>query len=488
MPSQTVAGRTPAEVIALLSAVADPERRLAVHQRLFPDQLNLATAENVLLYAQLKEKVFDVLPGITEQDIRYPVPIYGTDRLREDIAAMLRPQFAADLDAKDVFGTSGVSAALECLAFALKNGGILETGDRVLIPAPFWQGFKWCFQQRPGLVCVPANLTEKGLQNFELTLDDLKRAYYAEPRRPKLLVLTNPHNPLGVNYSKDLLEKIYAWALNETEMHVISDEMYAHSQITTATQPFVSALSLDAYRTIAQAPERVHVVWGFAKDFGLSGFKAGVVISRSSVVHDALGGAQGEPYSWFSPFDSLKHWVIGNLLETQDSGRSFAAELMESYRGILTGAFQSARAALDSNHIPYVFQEGQNPAQFFWLDLRKYLSPQAPEIPWERGPHFPHAGIVHSGGNGNGNGNGNGAKPGDLRLPVVFSEISNAEEDLRRYIAEKANVLLLPGQTLTCAEPGYFRLCYTAFHEQTIREAIDRIGQALASYGSDDDD
>ncbi|MFI9201191.1 pyridoxal phosphate-dependent aminotransferase [Streptomyces sp. NPDC053048] len=481
---QRVAGRTPAEVIALLARTADPEQRLAVQQQLYPDLVNLATAENVLLYSRMNEKVFSRLRRIEVQDIRYPVPIYGTQPMREDIAELLRPRFGADLDSEDVFCAAGVSGALECLAFALKKTGAVATHDPVLIPAPFWQGFKWCFEQRPELTCVPVRLETKGLENFELTLEDIQRAYYSAPQaqRPKLLVLTNPHNPLGVNYDKGLLEKIYTWALTATDMHIISDEMYAHSQIETSRLPFVSAFALDAYRDIPAARERVHVVWGFAKDFGLSGFKAGVILTRSPEVKDVLAGKYGEPFSWFSPFNSLSNLVIGSLLETLDTDRSFALELMDDYRGVLTDAFHSARQALDDNHIPYVFHDGQNPAQFFWLDLRQYLDPQAPEIPYEQGPHFPRHGNGH-----HANGNGSAPKPGDLRLPVLFSEISSPEENLSRYIQEHAHVQLLPGQTLSAPTPGYFRLCYTAFDKDKIHDAINRIGLALKSRHAGDD-
>ncbi len=481
MPFRNISGRTPAEVIALLARTADPERRLSVEQQLFPELLNLGTAENVLLFPQLNDKVFSKLRGLTEQDIRYPVPVYGTEKLREDLAELLRPRFGADLDPEDVFGTSGVSAALECLAFALKKTGVLATGDRVLLPAPFWQGFAWCFQQRPGLECVPAHLGP----DFELTLDILQRAYYGQPVRPRLLVLTNPNNPLGVNYDKDLLEKIYTWALTRTDLHIISDEMYAHSQLESSRLPFVSAFELDAYRNLPGARDRVHVVWGFAKDFGLSGFKAGVALTRNSAVQDVLSGNDGgETYSWFSPFDSLKHYVIGSLLETRDSGRSYAAELMEEYRVALTGAFESARTALDeAKNIPYVFREGQNSAQFLWLDLREYLRMDAPEIPYERGPHFPHNGHAHNGApdDGTNNGGGTASRPGgDFRLPVLFSEIGSAESELFQYIKDKAHVQLLPGQTLSARDQGFFRLCFTAFDEPTVREAIQRISRALA--------
>ncbi|MGW1071651.1 pyridoxal phosphate-dependent aminotransferase [Streptomyces sp. NPDC002537] len=472
------AARTPDQITGLLAAIADPERRLAAHADLFPDALNLATAENVLLYPSLREHVFAKLGTIAEENVRYATA-YGTDHLRLEIGEMLRPVLSPSLDHDDIFGTSGVSAALECLAFALKDrkDNPLRSGDRVLLPAPFWQGFKWCFEQRPELVCVPVALTAKGAGRFELTLEDLQRAYHQQPEPPRLLVLTNPNNPLGVNYDKELLERIHHWALEETEMHIISDEMYAHSQLTDAAPPFVSALALDAYRLEA-AKDRVHVVWGFAKDFGLSGFKAGVVISRSPAVQEAMKGTPTrETSSWFSPFDSLKHFVIGELLAVREDGRSYALALMEQYRSVLTTAFRTVRTALDTAKVPYLHREGANSAQFFWLDLRDWLPRDAQEIPYGLGPHFPDAERVperlatETG------------KPGASGLPVLFSDISSAEEWLRRYIAEQANVLLLPGQTLSCPEPGYFRLCFTAFGTPTVVEAVQRLGEALDLLG-----
>ncbi|MFE7314127.1 pyridoxal phosphate-dependent aminotransferase [Streptomyces sp. NPDC057555] len=466
------------ELLAQLARTADPERRIALYQRLVPDALNLATAENVLLYQSLRDNIFSKVETLSEKDVRY-APAYGSDELRKEIAALLRPTLSPDLKYEHIYGTSGVSAALECIAFALKAAGVLTTGDRVLLPAPHWQGFIWCFEERPGLVCVPAPMTTKPVEDFQLTLADLQNAYRQQPEPPKLLVLTNPNNPLGVNYSKELLESIYTWALKETGMHIISDEMYAHSQITGATPDFVSALRLDAVTQNPQARERVHLVWGFAKDFGLSGFKAGLVISAAEAVRKAMEGDTKlvhpiEPYSWFSPFDSLKHFYLGALLTAGANRESYARTLMQKdYPGHLTTAFRSVSQALEKNQIPYVYREGQNTAQFIWLDLTQYLRTPKTEIPPELGVHYPLPGELP---------NGLPAESGKaepLSLPLLFSEISSAEEYLRDYLAKRAAVLLLPGQTLNCPKPGYFRLCFTAFHTEDVVDAINRLGEAL---------
>ncbi|GAA1905118.1 pyridoxal phosphate-dependent aminotransferase [Streptantibioticus ferralitis] len=461
------------ELSTLLAHVADPEQRLALYQEYHPKTVNLATAENVLLYDSLKEKVFKQLGVLPENGIRY-TRAYGTDQLRQETARMLSRAFHVDVDWRDVFGTAGVSGALECLAFALKEGGALKSGDGVLLPAPFWQGFKWCFQQRPGLVCVPAPVSPEGDPPFTLTLKNLQDAYAAQPVPPKLLVLTNPHNPLGVNYDKALLESIYSWALErDPQMHIISDEMYAHSQIAGATPSFTSALALDAYKKPGNS-DRIHVVWGFAKDFGLSGFRAGVVISRSPVVHEAMGGTSSrETLSWFSPFDSLKHFVIGKLLESRGhDSEPYTATLMKEYGKTLTANFAGVRAALQEAGLPYVYREKANPAQFFLLDLRNYLpyfnQPPVDLLDCLR-ERFPEPRRFHD------------CLPESerRRLPIVFRDIPPAEELLRWYIAERTGVQLLPGTTLSCPEPGYFRLCFTAYARETVTKAVKLIGEAL---------
>ncbi|MGW1373094.1 pyridoxal phosphate-dependent aminotransferase [Streptomyces sp. NPDC002446] len=414
--------------------------------------LNLAVAENVLLYDSLKENVFKN-PEIGPEDIRYKRS-YETDELRQDIARLLKETMSPAVGAEDIYATAGVSGALECLAFALEQGKVLKPGDQVLLPAPSWQGFKWCFEQRPGLRCVFAPLPTTGDHAFQLTLKALQDVYGKASPRPKLLVLTNPNNPLGVNYSKELLESIYTWALKQTDMHIISDEMYAHSQVAKSKPGFHSAFALDLY---PQYQDRVHVVWGLAKDFGLSGFRAGFVLSRSTYVRNAMRGGKGlKEMSWFSPLDSLKNVVVGKLFRAgagADKGRWYPEQLMRSvYPEALTASYEAVKKALSNAGVPFLSNNTDNSAQFFFLDLRKYLG----KVP--------------------------GMADGDAWLPV-FPEIDDREEKLRAYLEKEAQVQLLPGQTLFCPSAGYFRLCFTAYGREKVVQAVDRIGAALKKLG-----
>ncbi|MEV8327236.1 pyridoxal phosphate-dependent aminotransferase [Kitasatospora sp. NPDC056731] len=449
-----------------LTRMTDLEQALAYfHQHVAsPKAVNLSVAENVLLYHHsMKKKVFDNIQLIPERYIQYIDPA-GTLEVRRPVAKLLTLALGAEVDEGDVFGVAGVSSALECIAFALKGadpvGPPLKDGDEVLIPAPYWQGFNWSFQERPRLKCVPVNLPTTGEDRYRLTLPLIQKAYEdrkAAGHTPRLLVLTNPHNPLGVNYSRALLDEIYGWALHHTDLHIISDEIYCHSQLDSSTTKFTSALALKAYQ---EQPDRIHVVWGFAKDFGLSGFRTGFVISRNLAVRNTMLGNNDpaeptHPLPWFSPFDSLKTYVIQDLLSAPANGSGgelYTTYAMREYRTLLKTSFDRVKGALDAAKIDYVHRPGDNAAQFFWLDLSKYLG-KRPGVGQEEVAGLP------------------------LARP---SGLDPKEEWLFKYLmAEPTEVTLLPGGTMHNPAPGFFRLCFTARQPEDVVAAVQRVGTAL---------
>lgn len=431
-----------------LALVPDEEHRSLLFRELLAERglaepVDLSVAENVLVYPELREAVFGRLPVLPERSTRYATA-YGTETLRRLVADRLGRSLGAAIPVDSVFGVAGVSGALASIALGLQlDGGPVPRGSSVLLPAPFWQGFYWCFGQAAGLWCRPAALADE--RTFQLTLDDLTRAYHDAPEKPKLLVLTNPQNPLGYNYDERLLESIYEWALGSTDMHVISDEMYCHSQLAGTATPFVSALTLEA---TAVEPDRVHVVWGFAKDFGLSGFRAGFVVSRSEWVRRVmLGDAPNRRTSqaWFSPYDSLKHYFTTDVF-TAENGL-FWDRVMHLYRQRLTESFDAVAGVLDAYRIEYVHQPRANSAQFFWLDLREFL-------------RDPLAGAPAA---------------------VLFGDglVMTPEDALAHDILTETGVKLLTGTTLSCPRPGYYRLCFTATGRERVVEAVERMCRYL---------
>src|SRR5436853_7236387 len=88
------------------------------------------------------------------------------------------------------------------------------------------------------------------------------------------------------DYNKVHQVEIYSFFLADHRRQIISDEIYAGSQVKSKNE-FVSALTLDAYK---KNPDRIHVTWGLSKDFGLAGFRLGFMISQSPAVQTDLQG------------------------------------------------------------------------------------------------------------------------------------------------------------------------------------------------------
>jgi len=73
------------------------------------------------------------------------------------------------------------------------------------------------------------------------------------------------------------------------------------------------------------------------------------------------------------------------------------------------------------------------------------------------------------------------SRPSDDPAEARFSRPSDypTEAALGQYILDAAGVKLLSGHSLTCPVPGYFRLCFTAFDKEKVKEAVSRMGACL---------
>ncbi|RXN37360.1 1-aminocyclopropane-1-carboxylate synthase 1 [Labeo rohita] len=138
---------------------------------------------------------------------------------------------------------------------------------------------KLCFdllQNRPtGSDVRPFQLTFEKLEN---SLKEAKK----EGLNIKALILLNPHNPLGEVYSSEEMISFLQFAKMH-ELHVIVDEIYMLS-VFNETDTFRSVLSLDGLPD----PQRTHVMWGFSKDFAMSGMRVGMVYSANRELVQAL--------------------------------------------------------------------------------------------------------------------------------------------------------------------------------------------------------
>lgn len=439
---------------------ASPEERARLFALEHPGVTDLATAENILLHDQLAPRLRDL--DLTIDHLRYNPQAWGSDALRGHVAAFLSQAYGLwdPLSRDDLVGMAGVSAALEALAFTeaiFPDMGLGHGHGKVMVPTPCWPGMAWAFHYRAGhqIIEVPASL-----DGFELSLTAIQDAYDRAPEpKPRLLALTHPHNPLGINYSQAFLESLFTWVLDHTHMHVVSDEVFALSQIPAVQRhPFVSALALDVYAHHPAAKRRIHAVWGPSKDLGLAGLKAGFLISHNTAVRTEITARR---MAWMAPIDAFKERTLMALAAPPGVLR----QLTETYRERLAAAHRQARSCLDDYRIPYF--AGIEAGQCFWLDLRSYLGMELHPEPGDRPVHRASRPSSRHAVEG----------PNASLYPELASD---DEKQLEGYLKDRAKVLLMPGQLLSSPAPGFFRLCFTAEPIDSVTAAIRRIHGVLS--------
>jgi aspartate/methionine/tyrosine aminotransferase len=334
----------------------------------------LSTAQNALVYDYWKDNYFNsMLPPLgPQQAVAYPTESDGTDELKGLVAKMLRDTFGATLNPTNLFGVAGVTAALDSLFRILQN----TSGDNndAITATPYWPGFRWTSQQlKVNGALIPFAPADQ--VTHQITAEDIITTLDENPAA-RFLVICNPNNPLGVLYKKEHLEAIYSYILNERPaVHIISDEMYAHSVLPDHKSDFVSALALDAYKSASpEQKQHVHLVWGFAKDFGLNGFKVGWIYSTNSQVQATMNPVEGsgiEPLSFVAtPISSLTSFYLTGLMQAKAPGNTdlpLYKTGMEHYAKKLEVSHEMTKKKLDELNVDYFDQNYA--AQFFWLNL-----------------------------------------------------------------------------------------------------------------------
>lgn len=365
--------------------------------------VNLGTAENRLLEDLLHPLLTAPRPAA---DTRYALP-HGTAGLRAAVARLLGGTWHAPVDPDDLVITAGATAALDVAATVT-----CDPGDVIVVPAPYYSAFAGDLTDRSGARLVPAPMSPD--TGFALDVDVIDRTV-RELRRDgatvRAVALSSPANPHGAVYSAPVLRDLLRVAADH-DLDVISDEIHAHCAF--GPEPFVSVLDPEV---LGPHADRVHVIWGFAKDFGLSGLKVGV-LRPGRPTRDAA-----RALAYFATVSTDTQALLRDLLSDDER----VAALLAENRRRLADSHAHAASLLAAHGIPHV---PASAGLSLWVDLRDRLDE----------PTFA------------------------------------AEDRLwRRTRAAKVNVL--PGSAFGAPEPGWFRLCH-AVPGYLVTTGIDRLAEA----------
>jgi aspartate/methionine/tyrosine aminotransferase len=203
----------------------------------------------------------------TPANHRY-TPTPGLPELREAIVKKTKRDSNYEITADQVLVTNGGKQAVY-QSFA----SILDPGDEVLLPSPYWTTYPECVKLAGG---VSVEVFADETQNYLVTVEQLEKALTP---KTKVLLFCSPSNPTGSVYSADQVKEIGQWAYNKG-LWVITDEIYEHLLYDGATAPSICVL-------VPELADRTIILNGVAKTYAMTGWRVGWMIGPKDVIKAA---------------------------------------------------------------------------------------------------------------------------------------------------------------------------------------------------------
>jgi aspartate aminotransferase len=195
-------------------------------------------------------------------------PTPGLPELRQALAAKTARDSGLAVEAAQILVTNGGKQAIYN-AFAT----LLDPGDEVIIPAPYWTTYPESVALAGG---VPVYVETDEATGFRATVEQLEAA---RTPRTKVLLFVSPSNPTGAVYPRPDIEAIGRWAA-EHDLWVLTDEIYEHLVYGDARHYSMPVV-------VPEIEDRCVVVNGVAKTYAMTGWRVGWVIGPLDVIKAA---------------------------------------------------------------------------------------------------------------------------------------------------------------------------------------------------------
>ena len=195
-------------------------------------------------------------------------PAGGLPALKEAIAHKTLRDSGWEIGADQVLVTNGGKQALYN-AFA----ALLNPGDEVLLPAPYWTTYPESIALAGG---VPVEIPTDETTGYRASIEQLEAA---RTPRTTMLVFVSPSNPTGAVYSPAEVEAIGTWAA-ENGLWVVTDEIYEHLVYGNAVFSSMPVV-------VPQLTDQCVVINGVAKTYAMTGWRVGWMIGPKDVVKAA---------------------------------------------------------------------------------------------------------------------------------------------------------------------------------------------------------
>ena len=210
--------------------------------------------------AHIKQAAID---AINNNFTRY-TPASGTLDLKKAVCRKFKRDNGLDYEPSQIVISNGAKHSLINVF-----GAILNPGDEVIIPAPFWVSYPEMVKYNDG-VPVIINATEEA--NFKFTAEQFENAI---TDKTKAIVLNSPSNPTGMMYTEAELRAIADVALRHN-IYIVSDEIYEKLVYTDTKHISIASFS-------EEIKDLTIIVNGVSKTYAMTGWRIGFTASNAKI-------------------------------------------------------------------------------------------------------------------------------------------------------------------------------------------------------------
>lgn len=248
--------------------------------------------------------------AINEGYSHYP-PIPGYQDLRESIAAKLKRDNKLDYKASQIVVSTGAKQSIANVILCLIN-----PGDEVLLPAPYWVSYYEIVKLAGGIpIVIPTDIEN----DFKVTQAQLEK-YHSDKTR--MVIFSSPCNPSGSVFDQSDLEEIAEYLRAHQEVLALSDEIY--ELINFEGQHYSLAGLSEVY-------DQVITVNGFSKGFAMTGWRVGYIAAPQWIA-DAATKMQGQ---FTSATSSISQRAAKAAIEADPESVKFMVEAFRKRRSLV---------------------------------------------------------------------------------------------------------------------------------------------------------
>lgn len=246
-----------------------------------------------------------------EADYHSYSPVDGYAELKKAIAHKFKRDNNLVYSPEQIVVSTGAKQSLANLAQVLLN-----PGDEVILPAPYWVSYADIAKVAGG---VPVEIKTSIATDFKITPEDLRRAITS---KTKMMIYSSPCNPSGSVYSKEELRALADVLVDYPDIIIVSDEIYEH--INFSGRHFSIAQFEDMY-------DRTVTVNGVSKAFSMTGWRIGY-IGGPSYIARACNKMQGQVTSGANCIAQI---ATIKALETPPSAIQYMVDAFKERRSLI---------------------------------------------------------------------------------------------------------------------------------------------------------